>query len=94
MNAPAVGTADVVPKEDRMNPMKIISLGLTFYNLNKGLAGEGKIIMDEGMDVLQSISDSLKDNKITNAEKKAIVKEIREFSKASIKAVDSIKLPD
>ena len=77
-----------------MNPMKIISLGLTFYNLNKGLAGEGKIIMDEGMDILQSISDALKDNKITNAEKKAIVKEIREFSKASIKAVDSIKLPD
>ena len=76
-------TADVVLKEARMNPMKIISLGLTFYNLNKGLAGEGKVIMDEGMDILQSISDALKDNKITNAEKKAIVKEIREFSKAS-----------
>ena len=87
-------TADVVLKEARMNPMKIISLGLTFYNLNKGLAGEGKVIMDEGMDILQSISDALKDNKITNAEKKAIVKEIREFSKASIKAIDSIKLPN
>ena len=89
-----MGTADVVSKEDRMNPMKIISLGLTFYNLNKGLAGEGKIIMDEGMDVLQSISDALKDNKITNAEKKVILKEIREFSKASIKAINSIELPD
>jgi len=77
-----------------MNPMKIISIGLTFYNLNKGLAGEGKVIVDEGMDVLQSISDALKDNKITNAEKKAIVKEIREFSKASIKAIDSIKIPE
>ena len=84
----------MVSKEDRMNPMKIISLGLTFYNLNKGLAGEGKIIMDEGMDVLQSISDALKDNKITNAEKKVIVKEIREFSKASITAITSIELPD
>ena len=84
----------MVSKEDRMNPMKIISLGLTFYNLNKGLAGEGKIIMDEGMDVLQSISDALKDNKITNAEKKVILKEIREFSKASIKAINSIELPD
>ncbi len=94
MDAPAVETADVVLKEARMNPMKIISLGLTFYNLNKGLAGEGKVIMDEGMDILQSISDALKDNKITNAEKKAIVKEIREFSKASIKAIDSIKLPN
>jgi len=77
-----------------MNPMKIISLGLTFYNLNKGLAGEGKKIMDEGIDVIQSISEALKDNKVTNAEKKVIVKEIREFSKASIKAVDSIVIPD
>ena len=77
-----------------MNPMKIISLGLTFYNLNKGLAGEGKKIMDEGIDVIQSISEALKDNKVTNAEKKVIVKEIREFSKASIKAIDSIVIPD
>ena len=74
--------------------MKIISLGLTFYNLNKGLAGEGKKIMDEGIDVIQSISEALKDNKVTNAEKKVIVKEIREFSKASIKAIDSIVIPD
>ena len=77
-----------------MNPMKIISLGLTFYNFNKGLAGEGKKIMDEGIDVIQSISEALKDNKVTNAEKKVIVKEIREFSKASIKAIDSIVIPD
>jgi hypothetical protein len=77
-----------------MNPMKIISIGLTFYKLNKGLAGEGKKIMDEGIDVIQSISEALKDNKVTNAEKKVIVKEIREFSKASIKAIDSIVIPE
>tara|TARA_R110002051_G_scaffold320845_1_gene407043 strand:- start:136 stop:366 length:231 start_codon:yes stop_codon:yes gene_type:complete len=76
-----------------MNPMKIISLGLTFYNLNKGLAGEGKVIVGEGMDVIRTIGDALKDKKITKAEKKAIVKEIREFSKVSIKAVDSIEIP-
>ena len=76
-----------------MNPMKIISLGLTFYNLNKGLAGEGKVIVGEGMDVIRTIGDALKDKKITKAKKKAIVKEIREFSKVSIKAVDSIEIP-
>ena len=77
-----------------MNPMKIISLGLTFYNLNKGLAEDGKAIVDEGMDVLQVISAALKDNKVTNAEKKAIVKEIREFSKAAIDAVDNLTIPE
>ena len=77
-----------------MNPMKIISFALAFYNLNKGVAGGGKVIIDEGMDVLKSIGDALKDNKITNAEKKVIVKEIREFSKASINAIDSIVIPD
>jgi len=77
-----------------MNPMKIISLGMTFYNINKGIGDDGKKILDEGMDVIQSISDALKDNKVTNSEKKAIVKEIREFSKASIKAIDSITIPE
>ncbi len=67
---------------------------MTFYNLNKGLAEDGKAVIDEGMDVLQVISLSLKDNKITNAEKKLIVKEIREFSKAAIKAVDNIVIPE
>ena len=77
-----------------MNIFKIIGLGMTFYNLNKGLAEDGKAVIDEGMDVLQVISLSLKDNKITNAEKKLIVKEIREFSKAAIKAVDNIVIPE
>ena len=77
-----------------MNIFKIIGLGMTFYNLNKGLADDGKAVVEEGMDVLQVISLSLKDNKITNAEKKLIVKEIREFSKAAIKAVDNIVIPE
>jgi hypothetical protein len=46
-------------KEKFMNPMKIISLGLTFYNLNKGLADDGKKIVDEGMDIIQAISIAL-----------------------------------
>lgn len=77
-----------------MNPMKIISLGLTFYSLNKGLAGDGKLIVDEGMDVLKAISAALKDRKVTNEEKKAIVKEIREFSKAATGAIDRLVIPE
>ena len=34
-----------------MNPMKIISLGMTFYNRNKGLADDSKGILAEGLDV-------------------------------------------
>ena len=77
-----------------MNIFKILSLGMTFYNLNKGMANDGIKIMDEGMDVLQIISAALKDNKVTNAEKKAIVKEIREFSKAATDAVDNLVIPE
>ena len=93
-DAPAVGTVGVGSKEDNMNPMKIISLGMTFYNLNKGLADDGKKIVDEGMDIIQAISVALKDGKVTNSEKHAITKEIKEFSKVSIKAIESITIPE
>jgi len=77
-----------------MNPMKIISLGMTFYNLNKGLADDGKVILDEGMDVLKAISNALKDKKVTTAEKKVIVKELREFTKAATGAIDKLVIPE
>ena len=74
--------------------MKIISLGMTFYNINKGIGNDGKKILDEGMDVIQEISIALKDGKVTNSEKAKIVKEIKEFSKVSIKAIEKITLLD
>ncbi len=77
-----------------MNIFKIISLGMTFYSLNKSLAEDGKAVIDEGVDVLQTISAALKDKKVTNAEKKAIVKEIREFSKAATAAIDNLVIPE
>tara|TARA_R110000787_G_scaffold166055_4_gene279079 strand:+ start:38 stop:271 length:234 start_codon:yes stop_codon:yes gene_type:complete len=77
-----------------MNIFKIISLGITFYNLNKGLANDGKAIVDEGMYVLQVISASLKDGKITNAEKKLIVNELKEFTKVAINAIDNITITE
>ncbi len=77
-----------------MNIMKIITMGMTFYNLNKGLAGDGKKIMDEGTDVLQTISAALKDGKITNAEKEVIVSEIEQFAGATIDAIEKITIPE
>ena len=67
---------------------------MTFYSLNKGLAADGKAIVDEGVDVLESISAALKDKKVTNAEKKAIVKELKEFTKAATTAIDNLVIPD
>lgn len=77
-----------------MNPMKIISLGMTFYNINKGIGNDGKKILDEGMDIIQAISIALKDGKITNSEKHTITKEIKEFSKVSIKAIEKLTIPE
>ena len=77
-----------------MNIMKIITMGMTFYNLNKGLAGRGKEIMGEGVDILQSISQALKDNKITNAEKEVIVGEVEQFCSATIEAIEKITIPE
>ena len=77
-----------------MNIMKIITMGMTFYNLNKGLAGDGKRIMEEGTDDLQTISQALKDGKITNAEKETIVAEIEQFSGVTIEAIEKITIPE
>ena len=65
---------------------------MTFYNINKGIGNDGKKILDEGMDIIQAISIALKDGKVTNSEKAKIVKEIKEFSKVSIKAIEKITL--
>ena len=77
-----------------MNIMKILSLGMTFYSLNQGQSDHGKQIIKEAMDVVQSLGNALKDKKITMVEKKALVKELREFSKATIDAVDKLVIPE
>ena len=70
-----------------------ISLALSMYNLNKNVPDQGKIVLKEGLDVIKAISSALKDNKLTQAEKNSIVAEIQQFSKASIKMLDTIKIP-
>tara|TARA_R110002020_G_scaffold211470_2_gene417702 strand:- start:211 stop:444 length:234 start_codon:yes stop_codon:yes gene_type:complete len=77
-----------------MNPMSLITLAITFMQLNMGQTAEGKKILKEAMDVVQHLGSALKDNKITMAEKKAIVKELREFTKVAIKVIDDIVIPE
>ena len=77
-----------------MNPMSIISLAMTFIQLNKGQTSDGKKIIKEAMDVVQSLGSALKDKKITNVEKKALVKELREFTTTTIKAIDNLVIPE
>ena len=77
-----------------MNPLAMINLAITFMSLNKGQSAEGKKIIKEGMDVIQTLGNALKDKKVTMAEKKALVKELREFSKTTIYAVDKLVIPE
>ena len=77
-----------------MNPMSLITLAITFMQLNMGQTAEGKKIIKEAMDVVQHLGSALKDKKITMVEKKALVKELREFSKTTIKALDDLIIPE
>ena len=77
-----------------MNPMSMLSLAITFMQLNAGQTAEGKKILKEGMDVIQTLGKALKDKKVTMAEKKALVKELREFTKTTISAIDDIIIPE
>ena len=77
-----------------MNPFVLLNLAITFMQLNMGQTAEGKKIIKEAMDVVQSLGKAMKDNKITMAEKKALVKELREFSKTTINALDKLIIPE
>ena len=77
-----------------MNPFVLLNLAIVFMQLNMGQTAAGKAIIKEAMDVVQSLGNALKDKKITMAEKKALVKELREFSKTTINALDKLVIPD
>ena len=77
-----------------MNPFALLNLAITFMQLNSGQTAASKLIIKEAMDVVQSLGNALKDKKITRVEKKALVKELREFSRTTIKALDDIIIPE
>ena len=74
--------------------MNIISLLITFVQLNSGQSAQGKKVLSEGMDVIKALGAALKDKKITAAEKQAIVSELQEFSDSAIKLIDNIVIPE
>ena len=74
--------------------MNIISLIITFVQLNSGQSAQGKKVISEGMDVIKALGAALKDKKITTAEKQAIVSELQEFSDSAIKLIDNIVIPE
>ena len=74
--------------------MNIISLIITFVQLNSGQSAQGKKVLKEGMDVIKALGAALKDKKITQAVKQAIVSELQEFSDSAIKLIDNIVIPE
>ena len=74
--------------------MNLINLIITFVQLNSGQTAQGKKVLKEGMDVIKALGAALKDKKITKAEKKVIVKELKEFSDSAIKLIDNIVIPE
>ena len=66
---------------------------MLYFKLNSGQSAQAQIVFQEGIDVIESVAAAMKDNKITMAEKKALTKELREFSKAAIKLMDDIQIP-
>ena len=77
-----------------MNPFMLMQLAITMMQLNMGQTAEGKKIIKEAMDVVETLGKALKDKKITMTEKKALVKELREFSKTTINALDKLVIPE
>ena len=74
--------------------IRILTLGIQFFMLNSRQTKDGKKVLAEGMDVITAIGKAMKDKKITNDEKKAVVKEQKEFSKAATDLLDSIVIPE
>tara|TARA_R110002020_G_C15692330_1_gene719952 strand:+ start:29 stop:256 length:228 start_codon:yes stop_codon:yes gene_type:complete len=74
--------------------IRILTLGIQFFMLNSRQTKDGKKVLAEGMDVITAIGKAMKDKKITNDEKKAVVKELKEFSKAATDLLDSIVIPE
>jgi len=77
-----------------MNPIAIMNMAMLYFKLNAGQSAKAKAILKEGIDVITVMSSAMKDNKITMAEKKALVKELREFSKVAIDTLEAITIPE
>jgi len=77
-----------------MNPFILMQLAITMMQLNMGQTAEGKAMIKEAIDVVQVLGNAMKDKKITMLEKKAIVKELRQFTKTAINTIDNLMIPE
>ena len=77
-----------------MNPFMLMQLAITMMQLNMGRTAEGKAMVKEALDVVQVLGNAIKDKKITMAEKKAIIKELRQFTKTAIATLDKLIIPE
>ena len=77
-----------------MNPFMLMQLAITMMKLNMGQTAEGKAMIKEALDVVQVLGNAIKDKKITMAEKKAIIKELRQFTKMAIATLDKLIIPE
>ena len=78
-----------------MKMTNIISLTFLYFKLNSSkLHGQPQAVLREGMEVIEALSNALNDGRITMAEKKVLVKELRDFSKVSIKLIEDITIPE
>ena len=77
-----------------MNPFALLNIAVMYMQLNMGQTAEGKKIIKEALDVIKTLGQAMKDQKITMAEKKAVVKELKEFSKTAIDFLDGMKIPE
>ena len=69
--------------------IRIFTLGLQFAMLNARQSKSAKNILKEGMDVITTLGAALKDKKITQAEVKAVSKELKQFNKAATDLLDA-----
>ena len=77
-----------------MNPFMLMQLAITMMQLNMGQTAEGKDMIKEALDVVEVLGNAMKDKKITMLEKKAIVKELRQFTKLAINTIDNLMIPE
>ena len=72
----------------------LMQLAITMMQLNMGQTAEGKAMIKEALDVVEVLGNAMKDKKITMLEKKAIVKELRQFTKLAINTIDNLMIPE
>ena len=72
----------------------LMQLAITMMQLNMGQTAEGTAMIKEALDVVEVLGNAMKDKKITMLEKKAIVKELRQFTKLAINTIDNLMIPE